>query len=650
MGVAWNCRSGIFAILFIMACQSCYFERDKPPKPRGECCTAEGNPHIVFFSTRSGSGDIYKVAPDGSNLLPVKTDFIYSGSGAYSCGDLYTDLNGNGHYDPQESFIDSNGNKCRDDNEFFFDSVNNGKWDSSLAEPFLDSNVNGIYDTGEVYTDLNGNGYYDPQERSSAEPFQDSNSNELYDCGEAYTDLNGNRRYDPQDLFTDTNSNGCWDSGETFWDLNGNGKWDPSLAEPFLDSNNNGIYDCGETYTDTNGNGHYDPFVDYNKNNECDPSLAEPFQDSNGNGIYDCGEIYTDSNGNGYYDPQEAFMDFNGDKCRDTGEIFFENHNTGRLDSSLAEPFQDSNNNGIYDCGEIYDDLNGDGRYTPQESFVDSNSNGCLDEGEGFNDLNGNDKWDSSLAEPFIKYTGFPSTEKMPSCNSKGTEILFISNMSGYYEIYKMDIFGNKTRQLTNDRDGHSYPVFSPDDSRIAYVFTSHSPYPPHSGKNQIFAINRDGTGKIQITNSASGACCPSWSSDGSKIAYIDSAYWEVYIINSDGSGKPQKVPNVTGAKGPTGWANGDREILYWLDRDYWNNIPAKIYLAPVNGAYSPYSITDASSDNFNPGISRARSHIVFISTRSGSYEIYTSDISGTDTRRLTETINAYNDFPAWCP
>lgn len=380
-----------------------------------------------------------------------------------------------------------------------------------------------------------------------------------------------------------------------------------------------------------------------------------------GKGTYTCGDTYYDINGNNHYDPMEEFTDTNGNLCWDQGEDFIDQNGNGRYDSSLAEPFYDGNNNLIYDCGEEFIDLNNNGHYDPQESFTDLNNNGCRDEGEPYIDENGNGKWDSSLAEPFLEYWKIIknfSVEDMPSCNREGTTLLFLSDINGYDEIYSLNLT-NRTmvKQLTSDRAGHSYPVFSPDGSKIAYIYTVYDSTPPYTGRNQIFIMNPDGSGKKQITRDDAGVTAPAWSSDGTKIAYIRDVLNEgsIWIINQEGTGEPYRIPDLYGAKGPLSWINNDTEILYW-GYEFSKDCPrsygcARIYRVSINGSSPPYPITSLSSDNFNPRVSSDGNMLVFVSNRDGHYEIYTSDLEGNVQRRITDTKGQYYvNSPAWCP
>jgi len=55
---------------------------------------------------------------------------------------------------------------------------------------------------------------------------------------------------------------------------------------------------------------------------------------------------------------------------------------------------------------------------------------------------------------------------------------------------------------------------------------------------SDIYVVNADGTDLRNLTLSKAGHDVPSWSPDGSKIAFASDRYgnWEIYIMNADGS------------------------------------------------------------------------------------------------------------------
>src|SRR5215211_1940122 len=95
----------------------------------------------------------------------------------------------------------------------------------------------------------------------------------------------------------------------------------------------------------------------------------------------------------------------------------------------------------------------------------------------------------------------------------------------------------NVTDDTMNERD----PSYSPSGKRIAY-----SGWDGHDG--EIYTINVDGSGRVQLTHNTTKDDEVSYSPDGKRIAYegYDGQDKEIYIMNVDGSGGVQLTHNTT--------------------------------------------------------------------------------------------------------
>jgi dipeptidyl aminopeptidase/acylaminoacyl peptidase len=85
---------------------------------------------------------------------------------------------------------------------------------------------------------------------------------------------------------------------------------------------------------------------------------------------------------------------------------------------------------------------------------------------------------------------------------------------SGQSDIYLMNIDGNNLRSILNSEKSESNPTFSPDGSKLAYQLDG-----------QIWQCNLDGSEKEQPTTIYTGASEIRWSKDGSKILFVSSVY-----------------------------------------------------------------------------------------------------------------------------
>ena len=108
-------------------------------------------------------------------------------------------------------------------------------------------------------------------------------------------------------------------------------------------------------------------------------------------------------------------------------------------------------------------------------------------------------------------------------------------------EIYVIDADGSAETQLTSNPAGiDSGPAWSPDGSQIAFQSD-------RDGTSfDIFVVNEDGTGLVQLTDTATFDCCPAWSPDGEKIAFRSDrdGNGEIYVMNPDGSGQTRLTNN----------------------------------------------------------------------------------------------------------
>jgi len=80
-------------------------------------------------------------------------------------------------------------------------------------------------------------------------------------------------------------------------------------------------------------------------------------------------------------------------------------------------------------------------------------------------------------------------------------------------QIWLSDAQGQTTRQLTFHRDGASSPVWSPDNTQIAFVRSVDS-------KSQIFILPLQGGEAWQLTSEKNGASNPVWNPDGQSIVF----------------------------------------------------------------------------------------------------------------------------------
>lgn len=131
-----------------------------------------------------------------------------------------------------------------------------------------------------------------------------------------------------------------------------------------------------------------------------------------------------------------------------------------------------------------------------------------------------------------------PSTDFNPRWSPDGNRILFISNRTGNFEIFVMNVDGSEITQITKSKGQERSAEWSPDGSRIVFS------YSPGGPVTDLYIINADGATESVVRLTADNApdSSPSWSPDGSQIVFASrrSGNWDLWVVNADGSGLKQ--------------------------------------------------------------------------------------------------------------
>lgn len=112
----------------------------------------------------------------------------------------------------------------------------------------------------------------------------------------------------------------------------------------------------------------------------------------------------------------------------------------------------------------------------------------------------------------------------------------------GMHAIFVAGLFGRGLKRITPWGGYADKLDCSPDGKRIVFSKPEFS----HDGQSSnVFTVNADGTGEVQLTHETGGtvnAGADSWSPDGTKIAYVSNASgtYQVWIMNTDGTGQTQ--------------------------------------------------------------------------------------------------------------
>ena len=214
-----------------------------------------------------------------------------------------------------------------------------------------------------------------------------------------------------------------------------------------------------------------------------------------------------------------------------------------------------------------------------------------------------------------------------------GNRIAFHSDRSGNWDIFVMNPDGSGVVNLTNNLATDTDPAWSPDGSKIAFVSG-------RDGLCHIYVMNPDGTGVRLVTSGPDCDSDPSWSPDGSKIAFerccgILSS--DIYVINDDGTGLTQLTRDSSFNEQPS-WSP-DRSRIAFVS--YVAGALPDIYVMNSDGSGRTNLTNDPRHDVY-PAWSPDGSRICFSTTRDGNTEIYLMNPDGTGLANLTQNPARY--------
>jgi TolB protein len=236
---------------------------------------------------------------------------------------------------------------------------------------------------------------------------------------------------------------------------------------------------------------------------------------------------------------------------------------------------------------------------------------------------------ETNAVEPIVESAG---DDIHPAWDSSGSQLLYAAFDVDNFNIVIVQRGSTLPQRLSTHPANDSYPAWSPDKSRMAFV---------RDGTLQIMGSN--GRDLISPVLEVIQVESPSWSPDGTQIVFssvADSAR-DIYTYNIN-SGSLRQLTNDGAEDLQPSWSPDGNRIAFSSNRGGYY----AIYILQLGVRQTTRQITNLGDDS-NPEFAPDGERLLFTSRFNGNKDIFVTNLQNGEIAAVT-TSPAEEDFAVW--